>query len=215
MANRTVQIKGYGFGSTPAVITVTLEGNTVFNGEIITADMPIPAMPNPSLESSILCSFELPINFGGEKAMTCSVSNGTVVFAEILANYTPITNPVFSVEDLAIIQNPDTTQSHRVEIVSTYAVPPFSAEEITTLESTDPAEINAQLDIMAAHNVSLTVSSGSSVYYGFSENSRANVVIDGVPTIAPHTDDSEGEWWWKIGSGSTLAYNLVVNTGLE
>lgn len=215
MANRTVQIKGYGFGSTPAVITVTLEGTTVFNGEIITSDSLPPAMPNKSLESAILCSFELPINFSGEKAMTCSVSNGTVVFAEILANYIPIVNPVFSDEDLVIIQNPDTPQSSRVEIVSTYAVPPFSAEEITTLESTDPAEINAQLAIMAAHNVSLTVSSGSSVYYGFSGDSRDNVVIDGVPTTAPHTEDYDGEWWWKIGSGSTLAYNLVVSAGLE
>ena len=219
MTNRTVQIKGYGFGSTPAQVTVTLEGNTVFTGTVTTADSPPPVMPNLDLigETVTLCTFEIPVDFSGEKSMTCSVSNGTVIFAEINTNYVSINNPVFTSEDLAIIDNPDTPQNQRVEILSTYAVPPFSAEEITTLESTDPANQSAQLAILAAHGVSLIISGGSSIYSDINPGSdcRANVVIDGTPTTAPHSPEYNGSWWWKIPAGSTLAYNLVVNAGVE
>ena len=218
MTNRTVQIKGYGFGSTPAQITVTLEGTTVFTGTVTTANTTPPPLPNSELtaEAVTLCTFEIPVDFAGEKAMTCSVSNGTVIFAQVDANYSIVRNPVFSEYDYTFMMNPSTTPAKRVAILSTYAVPPFTAEEITTLESTDPTLADAQLAIMSAHGVSLTVSSGSSGFFDINtgDDSRANVVIDGTPVTAPHNPELSGTWWWKLGNGSTMSYNMIVDAGL-
>jgi hypothetical protein len=219
MTNRTVQIKGYGFGSTPAEITVTLEGTTVFTGTVTTIDGTPPSLPNIDLkdETVSLCTFEVPMDFAGEKAMTCSVTSGTVIFAQVDANYAPVQNPVFSQADYNQLTSPTTRRAEQVQILSNYAVPPFTAEEITTLNSVDPSVGNEQLAILATHGVSFTVSSGSTGYRDINtgSDSRANVVIDGTPTTAPHSPEYEGTWWWKIGSGSTLSYNLIIDAGME
>jgi hypothetical protein len=219
MTNRTVQIKGYGFGSTPAEITVALEGTTVYTGTVTTTDATPPTLPNLVLtpETVTLCTFNIPIDFAGEKAMTCSVSNGTVIFAQIDANYTPIPNPIFSEADLSIITNTALPISERVNVLATYASPPFTAEEIATLESTDPALAPEQQAIMVAHGVSFTVSSGAGGYYDINtgSDSRGNVVIDGTPVTPDHSPDYEGTWWWRLAAGSTMSYNMIVDPGLE
>lgn len=219
MTNRTVQIKGYGFGSTPATITVTLEGVTVYTGNVTTSNTIPPTLPNPVLtpDTVTLCSFNIPVDFAGEKAMTCSVSNGIVIFAQIDANYTTIQNPVFTEYDYAFMMNPSTSPAKRVEILSTYATPPFTSEETAILESTDPALLTQQLTIMETHGVSFTVSSGAGGFYDINtgSDSRANVVIDGTPITPPHSPEYEGTWWWKIASGSTIAYDMIVDAGLE
>lgn len=84
MYNRTVRVFGQGFGSTPASITATLNGNVVFNGEIPTVDEP----PTVSIENPpILFEFEVPLNTNGNIPQTITINNGTVVFAGISANY--------------------------------------------------------------------------------------------------------------------------------
>jgi hypothetical protein len=219
MTNRTVQLKGYGFGSTPAEITVTLEGTTVYTGTVTTIDSTPPTLPNLVLtpETVTLCTFSIPMDFSGEKAMTCSVSNGIVIFAQIDVNYVPIQNPVFSEYDFALMFNPATSNTKRVEILSTYASPPFTAEETTILLSTDPAVADEQLAILAAHGVSFIVSSGAGGFYDINtgSDSRANVVIDGTPVTPDHSPEYEGTWWWRLAAGSTMSYNMIVDPGLE
>ena len=218
MTNRTVQIKGYGFGSTSAEITVTLEGTTVYTGAVTTIDGTPPPLPNLDLknETVTLCTFEIPVDFAGEKAMTCAVTSGTVIFAQVDTNYMIIENPVFSQADYNQLTSPTTTRAEQVQILSTYAVPPFTAEEITTLNSADPSVGNEQLAILAAHGVSFQVSSGLAGFCDINTGSdcRANVVIDGTPVTAPHSAEYEGTWWWKVGTGSTMSYNLIVDAGL-
>lgn len=219
MTNRTVQIKGYGFGSSPAEITVTLEGNTVFTGAVTTADSPPPSLPNLDLDVDTvsLCSFEIPVGFTGEKAMTCSVNSGTVIFAQIDINYVPIPNPVFSVEDRQYLTaQPPNPRANVIAVYSTYATPAFSTEELATLESTDTSLENEQLAILIAHGCGIEISGGTAVYAPISTvDARANVKIDGVAqTHIPA--EYTGSWWWKIPASSTLAYDLVVQyPGLE
>jgi hypothetical protein len=94
MTTRTVKMLGLAYGSTPAAITVNLDGAPVYSGTVTTVDTPVPAMPDPSLVDSTveLCNFELPMDFSGILPMSCAVTNGTVIFAQINANYCVIAN---------------------------------------------------------------------------------------------------------------------------
>ena len=94
MTTRTVKIFGQGFGSAPAEILVTLNGNTIYTGAISTIDQPVYTLPNLELTSSVpeLCNFEIDMDFSGTMPMTCEVLGGTVIFAQILANYYAVAN---------------------------------------------------------------------------------------------------------------------------
>jgi hypothetical protein len=94
MTTRTVKIFGQGFGSTPAEISVTLNGNVIYTGAVSTLDQPVYALPNLDLTSVVpeLCDFEIGMDTNGTVPMTCTVLNGTVIFAQILANYCVIAN---------------------------------------------------------------------------------------------------------------------------
>jgi hypothetical protein len=219
MTTRTVQMFGLAYGSSPAELAVTLDGISVYTGTVATSDTPIPSMPNLSIVDSTVefCNFEIPVEFDGTKPMICTVNNGTVIFAQTKVNYVPIQNPVFSESDLNIILNLSLPPSERVAVFASHAVPPFSAAEIAILESTDPVDQSAQLAIVTAHGVALQISSGSTGFYDINSGfeARANVVIDGTPVTPQHSSEYEGTWWWKLASGSTMTYNLVVDAGLE
>jgi hypothetical protein len=89
MTTRTVKMFGLAYGPTPAEITVTLDGVSVYTGTVTTADEPVPSLPNIELVDTTVefCNFEIPMEFSGAKPMTCTVNSGTVIFADILANY--------------------------------------------------------------------------------------------------------------------------------
>lgn len=95
MANRTVQIIGQGFGSTPASVTATFNGSQVFSGSVSTINQPVPSMPiDPSLVNSgtVLFTFEIPMNLSGNVPMTVNVDGSMVFFAQIYANYANVAN---------------------------------------------------------------------------------------------------------------------------
>jgi hypothetical protein len=94
MTTRTTKIFGQGFGSTPAEIAVTLNGSTIYAGEVPTLDQSVPSLPNLDLVDSVaeLCSFEIGMDVSGTLPMTCTVLSGTVIFAQIVANYCAIAN---------------------------------------------------------------------------------------------------------------------------
>jgi hypothetical protein len=108
MTTRTAKIFGQGFGPEPAEITVTLAGSTIYTGEVPTLDQPVYSLPNPELSNSVveLCSFEIGMDDTGTLPMTCTVLSGTVIFAQILANYCVIANT-----DPVIGTGPDTFQN--------------------------------------------------------------------------------------------------------
>jgi len=213
MTNRTVQIQGYGYNSTPAEITVTLDGNTIFNGAIPTLNEPVPSF-DTLFPVVTICSFEIPVDFSGNIPMTCTVNSGEVVFAEILGNYTLMSNPVFSEAELAVLISPSSTRVEKIAIYSAHATPAFSPAEIAVLESptSTSGEINA---ILTAHGVLPFISSGPDTYLDLngSPDVRVNVVIDDVPQNPDHTTGNEGTFWWLINPGSILAYDLNVTAG--
>jgi hypothetical protein len=98
MTTRTVKLFGLAYGSTPAEISVTLDGATVHSGAVTTENALVPTLPNTDLSNTTveLCNFEIPVDFDGSKPMTCTVNSGTVIFAQITANYYvfPDTSPL-------------------------------------------------------------------------------------------------------------------------
>jgi hypothetical protein len=211
MANRTVQILGQGYGSNPAQITVTANGTTVFSGAVNTVDQPLPALPNLAINlSEILCTFQIDQAFTGQIPMTCAVSSGTVIFAQIYCNYVSIPNPVYTPEQIATLNNPTTTQADRVAVYTQVAVPPLSQTDIDTLldPTSTPAQVNA---ILVAHNCLTYISSGADGYGPIDNtDARSSVTIDGIAQTPDH-GDLPGTWWWQINTGSTLAYQLDVD----
>lgn len=98
MTNRTVQVLGSGFGSSPASITATWNGSQVFSGTVYTQSGPVPISPNPDLAiTELLFTFEIPMDNAGNIGMTTSVTGSPVVFTLINANYANISNTVGNV----------------------------------------------------------------------------------------------------------------------
>lgn len=219
MTIRTVQILGQGFGTNPASIAVTVDGVEVFAGNVNTLPLAnIPSLPNLALANSTveLMSFDVPVNYSGTKAMTCTVTSGIVIFAQIIANYQPIPNPVYTPEEWAVLTNPASTTAEKIAIIDSHAVPPFSTAEIAILESTDPIDQPAKDAILASHGVSKIISGGSTVYSDIDGQTdpRDNVTIDGV-AVTPDHGSMPGTWWFTIEEGQTLGYNLTIEAGLE
>ena len=88
MANRTVKVLGWGTGTSPAIITAIMDGETVFSGKVDLVEMTV---DNESEQTSpTLFSFELPMEFAGTKHMVITVAGAAVRFGQIVANYSEI-----------------------------------------------------------------------------------------------------------------------------
>jgi hypothetical protein len=211
MPIRTVQILGQGYGSTPAQITVTASGNTVFSGTVDTVNQPSPSLPNLEINlNNVLCTFEIDTAFVGEIPMTCAVSAGTVIFTNINANYVSIPNPVYTPAQITTLDNPATTLADGVAIYTQVAVPALSQADIDALM--DPATTPDQYTaILVAHNCTTYISSGATVY-GAIDNTdpRSSVVINGIAQTPDH-GELPGVWWWTVSAGSNMAYQLQVD----
>jgi hypothetical protein len=211
MTTRTLKFYGRGYGATPASISVTQNGINVYTGEVTTINAPITEWP----DQIVLFTSETTVDFNGTIPMSVEVTNGSVVFAWITGNYCSMLNPVYSTEQLEILQSPTSTDAEKLAVYSAAAVPPFSPEEIAALETGTVAENNI---IIASHNASIYISSGPDNFDTiFNGDERSNVSIDGIPqnTPTPRPEGQNGTWFWQVTSGSTLTYDLNVNAGRE
>jgi hypothetical protein len=100
MTTRTVKMYGLGYGSTPADVTITFDGVTVYTGEVPTVNSTLPVDGTPLDNDQLICTFEIPVNSTEIiKPMTCAINLGDCVsFAKIEANYgvVPTANIVVS-----------------------------------------------------------------------------------------------------------------------
>jgi len=96
MTNRTVQILGVAYGSSPTSMTATWNGNQIFSGTVTTQNTPAPAPGTLHTEVTpgVLFTFEVPMDATGNIGMTTSMENNTVLLADIRANYCNIANVV-------------------------------------------------------------------------------------------------------------------------
>jgi hypothetical protein len=94
MTNRTVQILGVAYGSSPTSITATWSGNQIFSGTVPTQNTPAPTPTTPltDVTPGVLFTFEIPMDATGNFSMTTSVENNTVLLGDIMANYGNLAN---------------------------------------------------------------------------------------------------------------------------
>lgn len=209
MANKTIKFFGYGFGSSPATVTVTANSETVFDGAVTTLNQPVPPLPDFTLDNDTveLFSIEVDQNFSGNIPMTCTVNSGTIVFATVQNNYYPVPNPIYNASELNIIKNgPD---EDRIALYEAKANPALSPADITILQGPpNPAKGPILLD----HNLQVRVTGGVNDYGPCDphDDPRDNPTIDGVAQTPDRSGSVNGCWWWKINAGSVFAYNLNV-----
>lgn len=218
MTNRTVQIYGYGFGLTDATMTVTLNGTTIFSGAVTTTNQPAPTLPDLNLDTDTvpICSFELPVTFNGTQPMTCQVTNGTIIFAQILANYATVPNPIYSPADLEILNGNGSTYQERYNVYASYANPPFTQDETNTLMNMSlPFNDTSKVQILQSHNLLPVSSSGPSTYFTIDGGTdpRSDVTINNSSQTQGVSSDLNGTKWYLVQNGSTLAYTLNVIPG--
>lgn len=211
MANRTVQIMGYGYGSTSCSANVSYNGNTVFSGIIPTLDQAqILSLPS---EQVAIFTFEIDVTAAGTFPLIMNFTGGNVVFVEqVQSNFMPVQNPIYNSSDWAIVINPASTPAQKIAVYEPLAVPPLSAADIAILEQ----NTGTQWAVLDAHGLSYFVTSGASNYQPIaSAQCKTNVSINGSPR-SPGNDPT-GEWGWEVptvsGTG-TFACDLIVTAGL-
>lgn len=88
MAIRNFQQRAIAFGPTPATVTVTLDGDTVYEGAVLTLDQPIPPLSDPEyLVDNVAWSWQQPGDFEGTRQLSISVSGAsTLLLAQTQAD---------------------------------------------------------------------------------------------------------------------------------
>jgi hypothetical protein len=211
MTTRTLQFYGQGYGTTPATITATLDGVTIYTGAVPTIDAPYTYdYPDQPL---LFEGGSIPADFSGTIPMTVEVTNGVVIFIWIYANYCPVQNPVFTTEQWAIVSSTTLPWADKLTVYEAVATPPFTTEEIAILESTDPATFPAKNQILVDHNASNYLLTADNWGDTFPGDNRTNVTIDGIPQSAPdpRPPGKDGDWPWVVSAGSVLAYDFNIN----
>lgn len=222
MTNRTIRFYGKGFGATPAEMTVTLDGTEIFSGTVVTLDQPLDISTIPTWPDNfydINFTAELPVLFDGEKPMTVTVTNGTVVVGDITANYLLIANPVFTAEEIAALSDINSsTPQQRLAIRSAKAVPAFTQTDLDIIAGTDQS---AKQALYIEHGVATYV--GDPTLWADTitnpvdgvDDSRVNVVINGVAQNPSRNPGQNGTWSWPLYEGDVMQCNLKINAGLE
>jgi hypothetical protein len=205
---------GYGYGSTPANVTVTLNSAEIFSGEIPTLDQESVFL-HPD-EQVVIFTAQIPMDFAGNANVVVTANNGYIHNDYVSINYQSVANPAYTTEQLAILADPTTTQSERIAIFATAAEPPFTAEELAFLELPNPEDLPARQALVVAHGAAPYVSNGPDVFsVPSSGDYRPVVYVDGVEQTIPQPRLYAGTYSWGVDAGSVFTGNVIVTAGTE
>jgi hypothetical protein len=219
MTNRTIKFNGQGFGNVPVTVTVTANGNTVYQGAINTVDQPLPFPRYSQDPLETLFTLQIPLDFVGSfpMAVTCESGYG-IVLLDSDANYNSIPNPIYTPEQFAIVTGPNKSTAG-LDIFESLANPPLTQQEIDILSNPDSTDAECDA-ILAQHGLSVWVPTGADSYNGsfYNGDSRTDVFLDGNPktTPSPRQPGYTGDWTWIIPVDSTLTFVFNVESpGVE
>jgi hypothetical protein len=232
--NRTLQFYGLAYGNSNVSLTATINGTTVFSGEVPTINSPVPAPPvdfNEVILFSTGNSTLFPTNYSGAYPMSITVTGGYgAIFRAIKANYVVSSNVNTTVmENSSISGNVLTVGTvssgnvsigqilHGTGIVTATRI--LSGSDATWIVNNSQTVPNTTI-------TGITPEPGVADRYGLFNpyydvdptidvemiEPRSNVTIDGIPQPPP-PPGSRGIWGWIVPTGSTIAHNLNVSTG--
>lgn len=237
MTNRTVQFWGQGYSTppgpglafTPCTITATVAGNVVFSG-------PIPTLESSDIlrqpgEQQILFTCEIPLVTIGNLytiPVSLQITGDDIFLEQIQANYCRIANPIYTPEQIAILNLPPTLENQpaKVAVLESVANPPLSQADIDFLSNNVWPEIEP---VLAANNLNVEISSGVDGFYTITQgnptdiDARSNVVVTNATYVSPGAPDPlppgvVGTWGREIetapGQTSTMTFNMNVYPGL-
>ena len=232
--NRTLQFYGLAYGNSNVSLTATINGTTVFSGEVPTINSPMPVPPIDFSNEVILFSIEnsslFPTNYSGAYPMSIAVSGGyAAVLNNINCNYM-LTNNVNTtvMENSSISGNVltvGTVSSGTVaigqmltgtDIVANTRIE--SGSDATWIVNNSQTVPNTTITGELNKPVNGVANEYNLCYNGYPVNSegtpdpRTSVTIDGIDQVPP-LPKSSGLWGWIVPSGSTIAYNLNVSLG--
>jgi len=214
MANRTLQFFGIGYGAEPVTVTATVNGAQVFAGTITTFDSPVNTT-DPWTQVAPMFTAEVDENTVDNIPMSISVSGGTAVVGDVYADRLLKPNPVYSNEEFVALMNTEATGAEISAIMSKYASPAFTAEELALVESKNPADGTARKTLLQSRNLEPYGFSapGEFILAHSTTDTRSNVSVNGTPVS--NTDarahkalPSSALVYWQINNGETLSCSL-------
>jgi hypothetical protein len=216
MAQKTLAFQGLAYGATPAVIQSTANGAVIFSGSVAAVDSTPPSMPiSQGLLYTPTDLFTMTVDtaFSGTIPITHQVNNGTVIFSQILQNYSVITNPIYSQEQLAVLTNASSTRTQRnaIYMIPGLAVPTLNQTDIDVLENPNTTGPQYRA-VLVEHNLTVSIQGGPTDFGPVGEGQPdpvSAVLINGLPVA--RGDDLQGMWWWTVPAGSTISFNLDVS----
>ena len=219
MTNRTIRFYGQGFGNVPVTITVTANGNIVYQGAINTVDQPLP-LPNYHPDPvATLFDLQIPLDFVGSFPMSVTCDTGFGMFLlGIDANYNSFPNPIYTSEQFAIVSAP-VKSAAALDIFESLANPPLSQQDIDVLSNPDSTQSECDA-VVTSHGLALWLPAGADNYDSSftAEDARTTVALDGEPrtTPDPRLPGYTGDWTWVIPVDSILTFVFnVENPGVE
>jgi hypothetical protein len=79
---------GQAYGSTPASITVTIDGTVVFSGPISTLDTPVPTLPDLSIKAlPTIFTWTNTVAFSGTQSYSIAVTGSPLLLGATLADH--------------------------------------------------------------------------------------------------------------------------------
>jgi len=141
--------------------------------------------------------------------VSITVTQGSTHAALFEWDHGPQFNPVYSAEQKAVIESPETTPAQRLAIYEILAVPPLSDAEKAMLLSTDPATRPSRTAILAQHGLSPVIQNPAKFGYGIdiqdSLCNRTNVRLNGLEPAG--SDSNVGI---AMTAGDVLTADLIV-----
>jgi hypothetical protein len=223
--NRTLQFRGLAYGDSTVSLTATINGDTVFSGEVPTINSSLPMPPVDDTDAGLLFSLIdsqlFRSNQPGSYAVSITVSGGYgAIVTGIYNNY--VKHAILTDQPVAVLAN-SSIEGTTLTIGSIISGSVAIGQLVCLSNQYEPlAEITAGSGLTWTVRTSQTVSDKEMLSYGvdmthgtatdFREVYHglgiSDVVIDGVAqTIIPPVTR-----WGPIivPSGRTLAYNLKV-----
>jgi hypothetical protein len=214
--NRTVKFLGYAYSESTVDLEVTAGGNIVFSGSVPVLGTDVSEQATVGLEhpDAELFTFELPVEFSGSLPMSITPTGGSIVLAPVYANYNAWTLPAVPGPNLVVGQSytirgpvpgPGTVNW------TTIGAPDNNPGTTFTATGQAPGIGEAYPNTPPGYTAG-TSTGFAEIYFSGGQNVsyRTNPMIDGI--AQPDAGD-DGAYWWAVGSGSTITFDLLVDAG--